>query len=109
MAGRLRLRVLPTALDDAESILRHIQRDSPTSSERFCLELGRAFSMLQGAPRLGRSVSEHQRRYAEVRRYLPRKFRKYVIYYAVEPGQIIILRVMHGAMVRSAGVMPVSE
>lgn len=106
MARRLRLRVFPRAIDDVESILRYIRQDSPSASERFRLEVGHTFSILQSAPRIGRAVTEHQSDFAEVRRYFPRRFRKYIVFYAVESEQITILRVVHGAMIRVADSMP---
>lgn len=109
MARRLQLRVLPAAIDDAESVIRHIGADSPANAELFRTALGETFSFLQRLPRAGASVTEHQSHFSEVRRYTPRKFRTYLVFYAIEPGRIIILRIVHGAIIRKSGSMPPSD
>lgn len=109
MPARFRLRIHPTALDDAQRIILYFRIDSPANAERFRQTLGDAFSSLQNAPGLGAPCTEYQTLFAEVRRYMPKKYRKYLIFYAVEPTEIVILRIMHGSRVRAAGSMPPSE
>ena len=106
MPRRLRLRVFPSALEDAERIVSWIREGSPQAASKFADALGESFSELQSWPRLGREVTRHQTAFGEVRVFFITRFRSYAIFYAVEPETILVLSVVHAVAIRSQSAMP---
>jgi plasmid stabilization system protein ParE len=81
-------------MDDMRGIRDHIARDSSYYAERFIARLFEAAEHLHDHPRMGRRVPEADD--DTIRELIVGSYR--IIYaYAVEPEQVSILAVVHGA------------
>jgi toxin ParE1/3/4 len=83
---------------DAEADLQHIRdtiiAENPKAAERVQKSIARAIELLKYFPNIGRPGS------AKGTREKPVKSFPYVIVYTVEGGELIILRIYHGAQSR---------
>jgi toxin ParE1/3/4 len=87
----MRLAFSPAALADLESIGDFIRDESPAAALRFLAELRARCARLLDAPHGGKPRPD----LGEGLRSVP--FGRYVIFYDVEPGLVIIQRVLHSA------------
>jgi len=79
------------ALANLEDIHDYIGRDAPGSADRFLQRLVAAVEPLTDQPRMGRIVPEGNGRHREI------FVDPYRIIYRVEPHEIYIVTVVHGA------------
>ena len=87
----MRLTFTPLAAADLESIGDYIARDNPARARTFIAELRTRCHTIADAPLAFRARDElgpGLRSYAH---------QKYVIFYRVEPDEVVIARILHGA------------
>ncbi len=87
----LTLIVAATAQRDIESIGRFIAQDSPASARSFVDRLTECFERLRAMPGIGTV------RYELEPGLLGRSYGRYIIYYRVIDGNLLVQRVVHGA------------
>jgi toxin ParE1/3/4 len=66
-------------------------------AQRFLQSTEAAIAMLADAPQLGSSRRSRNPRLADIRTWVLREFRKYVIYYRPTAEGIEVIRVLHGS------------
>jgi len=81
----------PLAADDLESIGDYIARDDPARAHTFVAELRAQCQTIASAPLAFRSRDELGPGLRSC------AHRKYVIFYRVEPDEVVVVRVLHGA------------
>jgi toxin ParE1/3/4 len=86
-----RLRILPQAVADLDTIWLHIARDDPDAADGIIDHFTERFAALCDFPHLGAACPE----IAENLRRTPT--RGYVIFYSVTGQTLVIERVLHGA------------
>jgi plasmid stabilization system protein ParE len=79
------------ALANLEDIHEYIGRDAPGSADRFLQRLVASVDPLTNQPRMGRVVPEGDGRHREI------LVDPYRIIYRVEPHEIYVVTVVHGA------------
>ena len=89
--SELRLVVSAAAQRDIESIGRFIALDSPASARNFIDRLTECFERLCAMPGIGTVRNELEPG------LLGRAYGKYLIYYRVIDGNLLVQRVVHGA------------
>jgi toxin ParE1/3/4 len=82
-------------LDDYREIALRISAENPDAANRFCDALEEALEFLSQHSQAGPYA--RFRNAPKVRRWILRKFPNYVIYYEDRPGEILLVRVLHGA------------
>ena len=87
----MRLAFSPAALADLQSIGDFLHEESPAAALRFVAELRARCTRILDAPHGGRPLPE----LGEGLRSVP--FGRYVIFYDLEPGLVIVQRVLHSA------------
>ncbi len=86
-----RLRILPQAVADLDTIWLHIARDNPDAADDIIDHFTERFTALCDFPQLGAAcpeIAENLRRTAT---------RGYVIFYSIRGQTLVIERVLHGA------------
>jgi toxin ParE1/3/4 len=73
------------------------QRSSPTLAKRWDGAVTSALHRIVANPHSGSPCTFHAEELQAVRRMPVRKFPKHLIFYRIENGKIVILRVIHGA------------
>jgi toxin ParE1/3/4 len=81
-----------TAIDHLLAIYEHIARDAPLYAQRMIDRLTKRSEQIAAFPRSGRVVPEYEA--PDVREVIERPYR---IIYRIQPDQIDILAVVHGA------------
>jgi addiction module RelE/StbE family toxin len=81
-----------SALEDLESIAAFIGRDSPHYALTVTQTLFTAVEILRESPQAGRVVPEYGK--PDLRELI---WRQYRIVYKIEPGQVRVVAVVHGA------------
>jgi toxin ParE1/3/4 len=88
----MRVRYTSTALLEVGDILTYIADDSPRAAARVSAEIERTVERLSRYPlSSSREADEGDTRVARVGRY------PYLIFYAIEEDEVVILQVRHGA------------
>ncbi|HEY8667901.1 MAG TPA: type II toxin-antitoxin system RelE/ParE family toxin [Tepidisphaeraceae bacterium] len=90
-------RFTPTAERDVDAIAEYIAQDSLTAALRFHVAVRRAGDVLATMPRMGAVYGLKRARFADVRFWPIKGFRKYLLFYRPERNGVLILRVIHGA------------
>ena len=85
------------ALDDLELIWGYIAKDNPEAADRVLEGAYQTCKNLAEHPELGRLRKFSQTVLAGIRSFAISDFPNYVIFYAVQPGAIEIVRILHGA------------
>ncbi len=85
-------RISRRADTDIERICDRIAEDNPGAADRVDEQIHRAIQMLARFPGIG-----HRRADVADKRYLFRSVGSYVIAYRVEPKELVVVRVLHGA------------
>lgn len=80
------------ARDDLDTIVRYISRDSPFYAQAFAERVLTATRRLGHFPESGRMIPEAEDR--TMREIIVQAYR---VMYRVEPGQVLVLAVMHGS------------
>jgi toxin ParE1/3/4 len=89
-------RIRPLAAQDLEEIVRYLDAQSPTASDRFLDEFFHATSILAGMPRLG-PVRRTRGRLKGLRSWPLTTFGPYLLFYLPVEGGIEVIRVFHGS------------
>ena len=79
------------AKQDRLDVWRHIAADNPAAADRLVDEIDERLRPLASAPNLGRARDD----IAPNIRYFP--VGNYLIFYTPNPGEITIVRILHGA------------
>ena len=87
----MKARYTPRAVADLVEIADYIRQFSPASSRKVRDEIQRAIAMLERFPFSGPRTNVDSVRKVVVRRY------PYIVYYAVEARDVVILTIQHGA------------
>ena len=88
----MKYRVSRRADTDIERICDHIAQDNPDAADRLDERIHRAIQLLARFPGMG-----HTRSDVNDKRYLFWAVGNYVIAYRVEPKELVVVRVVHGA------------
>jgi len=88
----MKVRYSRPALADLETILSYIEVGNPPAASRFALRLDGVFKRIAQFPKSAAEVADRP----AVRR-VPLVRYPYVIYYKLINGEIVILRIVHGA------------
>jgi len=88
----MRVRYTDTALAEIESIFSYINADSSAAARRVIAQIHRTTALIGSAPKMGRL------KYRQVVRMLPvGRYPQYLIFYAIDANEAIILNVRHAA------------
>lgn len=87
----LRVDRAPRAYQDERDIFLTIAEDNPSAAERFLSAIYDAEDRLAEFPMLGRAREDLG---PSIRSWT---IEPYLIFYAVEPGVVVVLRILHGA------------
>jgi plasmid stabilization system protein ParE len=82
-------------LIDYREIALRIGKENSDAADRFCTAVETALDLLSQHPQLGRFA--HFASASSVRRWVLQPFPNYVIYYEDRPGEILLVRLLHGA------------
>ncbi len=89
--------VKTSAVDDIRNIADYIAFDSPTSADRFRVELKAAVERIRSFPETGHKARSPHEKYRATR--VSSRFRRYLIFYRVaEDMSVAVVRVLHSAM-----------
>ena len=92
--ARLKVRLLPIAEKDLGEALTYLTEESPQAAERLADRFEEALGGLAAHPRLGR-VPQDATLAALGYRFLI--VEDYLIFYALDPGVVVVHRIIHGA------------
>jgi toxin ParE1/3/4 len=96
--NRLKVRLSDASVNDImEQADWYEQRSSVTLAKRWDSAVTAAFLRIIANPHSGSPCTFHAGELQAVRRMPIAKFSKHLIFYRVEKGEIVILRVIHGA------------
>ena len=88
----MRVRFTQTALAEIEEIYSYIAADNPAAAALVRSQIEHTVTLIGSLPKMGRI------KYRQVVRMLPvRRYRQYLIFYAIEANEVVILNVRHGA------------
>ena len=93
----LSIRPRSAAEQDVANHAEYIQRDSLDAALRFLDAVDAAFRRLGENPQIGAVCRFTKPHYAGMRVWPVPGFRKYLIFYRVAPGEVEVIRVLHGA------------
>jgi plasmid stabilization system protein ParE len=82
-------------LTDYREIALRISSENPDAANRFCDAVETALDLLTRHPQIGRFA--HFVAAPKVRRWVLRRYPNYLIYYEDRPGEILLIRLLHGA------------
>ena len=86
------VRFTPTALAEVEEIYSYIAADNPAAAASVRTQIEHTVTLIGSLPQMGRI------KYRQVVRMLPvRRYPQYLIFYAIEANEVVILNVRHGA------------
>lgn len=85
---------LQTALDDLEEIVLYISKDSKQSAIEMHDKIIQIANKLESFPKLGIQVPDKK---MSARGFRMIAVEKYLLFYKVYPGEVCVLRVLHGA------------
>ena len=88
----MRIRFTETALTEIEEIHSYIATDNSAAADIVRSQVEHTVALIGTLPRMGRV------KYRQVVRMLPvRRYPQYLIFYAIEANEVVILNVRHGA------------
>jgi addiction module RelE/StbE family toxin len=90
----VKVRLAPAAEADLAHIRDTILSENPAAAERVQRSIARAIELLKFFPHIGRPGSVKETREKPVKS-LP-----YIVVYTIEAGELVILRIYHGAQDR---------
>jgi plasmid stabilization system protein ParE len=82
-------------LSDYRNIVLRIGGENPDAAERFCNAIEATLDLLGRYPQIGRFA--HFELAPSVRRWVIQSFPNYIIYYEARPGEVLLIRLLHGA------------
>ncbi len=91
----MRVRFTETALAEIEEIQAYIAADNPTAAVIVRTQIEQTIALIATLPKIGRIKYRGVVRMLSVRRYP-----QYLIFYAVEANEVVILNVRHGARLK---------
>jgi toxin ParE1/3/4 len=87
----------PQAIEDLDEQYLFFVKESPDLALRYFHATEKTFQLLAQNPEIGEKVSLPQGALSGMRVWPVRDFRNYLIFYRSAEGEILILRVIHGA------------
>jgi toxin ParE1/3/4 len=88
----MRLRYTDTAFAEIQDIFLFIEAESPKAAAAVVAQIEHTIGLIRDFPHMGTV------KYRQVVRMVPvRRYPKYLVFYAIEGDEIIILNVRHGA------------
>jgi toxin ParE1/3/4 len=88
----MRVRFTETALAEIEEIYSYIAADNPAAAETVRAQIENTVALIGTLPKMGRV------KYRQIVRMLPvRRYAQYLVFYAIEANEVVILNVRHGA------------
>jgi toxin ParE1/3/4 len=87
----------PDAERDLEELGYDLAQHSLAASGRFLTAMERAMDLLAQMPELGSPCNFRRPALRGLRMWVPRRFRRYVIYYRSLPDGIEVIRILHGS------------
>ncbi len=88
---------------DLADIIHYLEVQArPAVAERFVDEVDRAVAFLCDMPGAGGRCQLRNRLWPNLRQYVLKKFKSYLIYYQVEGTVLQVVRILHGARDRDA-------
>ncbi len=88
----MRVRYTETALAEIEEIFSYIEADNPAAAAAVKAHIEHTIRLIGRLPKMGRL------KYREIVRMLPiRRYPQYLVFYAIEGDEVVILNVRHGA------------
>jgi toxin ParE1/3/4 len=91
----MKVRYTETALAEIEAIYSYIATDNPAAAVIVRTQIEHTIGLIGTMPKMGRI------KYQQVVRMLPvRRYPQYLIFYAIEANEVVILNVRHGARLR---------
>ena len=93
-----RIRIAPAAEEDFVDRFSHLGLESTEAAERFRLRLMETLGFLSEAPHSGRRYSVSDPLLRGMRVWRVTGFPKILIFYQVERDELIVRRILHGAM-----------
>jgi toxin ParE1/3/4 len=91
----MRVRYTETALAEIEEIYSYIATDNPAAAVIVRTQIEHSIGLIGTMPKMGRI------KYRQIVRMLPvRRYPQYLIFYAIEANEVVILNVRHGARLR---------
>jgi len=88
----MRVRYTDTALAEIQEISSHIEADSPRAAEAVVAQIEHTVKLIGDLPEIGTLKYRGIVRMQTVRRY-----RQYLVFYAIKANEVVILNVRHGA------------
>jgi len=85
------LRIAPEALADIDGIASYLSNESRSASDGFERRIAELFEIIKGNRHIGRATNRRPVRFVNTRPY------PYLMFYRVEPSEVRVLRIMHGA------------
>lgn len=87
----------PEAVADLDEIHAYIHGFNPYAARRSLDAAFETFDLLSRAPEIGQPRPYSNPRLHDMRSFVIRRFRNYVVFYRATPERIEIVRVLHGA------------
>ena len=88
----MRIRYTATALTEINEIFSYIETDSPAAAAAVKARIEHTIALIERFPKMGRV------KYRRVVRMLPvRHYHQYLVFYAIEGNEVVILNIRHGA------------
>ncbi len=88
----MKVRYTETALAEIDEIFSYIASDSSTAADRVIGYVEHTIGLIGKLPKMGRL------KYRQVVRMLPvRRYPQYLVFYAIEDNEVVILNVRHAA------------
>ena len=87
----------PEAVADLDEIHTYIHGFNPDAARRLLDAAFETFDLLARAPEIGQPRSFSNPRLHDMRSFIIRQFRNYVVFYRVTSERMEIVRVLHGA------------
>jgi toxin ParE1/3/4 len=88
----MRVRYTDTALAEIEEIFSYIASDNQSAASIVIAQVAHTIRLIGSFPKMGRL------KYRQVVRMLPvRRYPQYLVFYAIEGNEVVILNVRHGA------------
>jgi toxin ParE1/3/4 len=87
----MRIRYTETALAEIDAIFSYIEADNPAAAAAVKARIEHTIGLIGRFPKIGRV------KYQQIVRMLPaRRYPQYLIFYAIEGDEVVILNVRHG-------------
>ena len=94
----LQVEYRPAARRDLFQISEYLNREASLElADRFLMALEHTIQQIAGFPYTGSLFPARSMRALEIRRWPVKEFPRYLVYYAVSPRKVTLLRILHSA------------